>query len=232
MTKGRWALLGIIAALIAAFVAFDLGRFLSLDALRESKAAIDAYRDAHPLLASAAFFLAYVTAAALSVPGALVLTIAGGAIFGLLWGLLLVSFASSIGATLAFLTSRFLLHDAIQARYGDRLKAVNAGVRKDGAFYLFTLRLLPVIPFFVVNVVMALTPIRARTFYWVSQLGMLPATLIFVNAGTELAKVASPGDILSPVLIGSLVLIGLFPLIARKVVERVNARRKAEVVRP
>jgi uncharacterized membrane protein YdjX (TVP38/TMEM64 family) len=232
MTKGRWALLGIIAALIAAFVAFDLGRFLSLDALRESKAAIDAYRDAHPLLASAAFFLAYVTAAALSVPGALVLTIAGGAIFGLLWGLLLVSFASSIGATLAFLTSRFLLHDAIQARYGDRLKAVNAGVRKDGAFYLFTLRLLPVIPFFVVNVVMALTPIRARTFYWVSQLGMLPATLIFVNAGTELAKVASPGDILSPVLIGSLVLIGLFPLVARKVVERVNARRKAEVVRP
>jgi uncharacterized membrane protein YdjX (TVP38/TMEM64 family) len=227
MTKGRWALLGAVAALIVAFFAFDLGRFLSLDALRESKAAIDAYRDAHPLLASAAFFLTYVAAAALSVPGALVLTIAGGAIFGLLWGLLLVSFASSIGATLAFLTSRFLLHDAIQSRYGERLKAVNAGVRKDGAFYLFTLRLLPVIPFFVVNVVMGLTPIRARTFYAVSQLGMLPATLIFVNAGTELAKVSSPGDILSPVLIGSLVAIGLFPLVARKVVESINARRKA-----
>ena len=232
MTKGRWALLGAIAVLVAAFFAFDLGRFLSLDALRASKAAIDAYRDAHPVLASMAFFGAYVAAAALSVPGALVLTIAGGAIFGLLWGLLLVSFASSIGATLAFLTSRFLLHDAIQSRYGERLQAVNAGVRKDGAFYLFTLRLLPVIPFFVVNVVMGLTPIRARTFYAVSQLGMLPATLIFVNAGTELAKVSSPGDILSPVLIGSLVAIGLFPLVARKIVESIDARRKAQDVRP
>ena len=225
MNKARWVLLAVIAALLAAFVALDLGRFLSLEALRDSKAAIDAYRDAHPVLASAAFFLVYVSAAALSVPGALVLTLAGGAIFGLLWGLLLVSFASSIGATLAFLASRFLLHDAIQARYGDKLRVINDGVRRDGAFYLFTLRLVPLVPFFVVNVVMALTPLRARTFYGVSQVGMLPATLIFVNAGTELAKIAAPGDILSPVLIASLVLIGLFPLIARKIVERINARR-------
>ena len=225
MTKARWALLAAIATLLAAFFALDLGRFLSLDALRASKVAIDAYRDAHPVLASAAFFLVYVSAAALSVPGALVLTVAGGAIFGLLWGVVLVSFASSLGATLAFLTSRFLLHDAIQSRYGDRLRAINAGVRRDGAFYLFTLRLLPVIPFFVVNVVMALTPLRARTFYWVSQLGMLPATLIFVNAGTELAKVQSLKDIASPTLLASLVLIGLFPLIARKAMEKINARR-------
>lgn len=233
MTPARWALAAVILALVAAFVAFDLGRFLSLDALRESKSSIDAWRDAHPVLASAAFFGTYVAAAALSLPGALVLTLAGGAIFGLLWGLLLVSFASSIGATLAFLAARFLLHDAIQSRYGERLRVVNAGVRRDGAFYLFTLRLIPAIPFFVVNVVMALTPLPARTFYWVSQLGMLPATLIFVNAGTELAKIASPADILSPLLVASLVLIGLFPLVARKAVERLNARRhKAEVVRP
>jgi uncharacterized membrane protein YdjX (TVP38/TMEM64 family) len=233
MTKARWALLAAIAALLVAFVALDLGRFLSLEALRQSKAAIDAYRDAHPVLASAAFLAVYVSAAALSVPGALVLTLAGGAIFGLLWGAVLVSFASSLGATLAFLASRFLLRDAIQARYGEKLRTVNDGVRRDGAFYLFTLRLIPVIPFFVVNVVMALTPLPARTFYWVSQLGMLPATLIFVNAGTELAKIASPGDILSPVLIASLVLIGLFPLIARKIVERINARRQpAQEVRP
>jgi uncharacterized membrane protein YdjX (TVP38/TMEM64 family) len=225
MTKGRWVLLAGIVALLAAFVALDLGRFLSLDALRQSKSAIDAWRDAHPLLTSAAFFGTYVAATALSVPGALVLTLAGGAIFGLLWGVLLVSFASSIGATLAFLASRFLLRDAIQSRYGDRLRVINDGVRRDGSFYLFTLRLIPAVPFFVVNVVMALTPLPARTFYWVSQLGMLPATLIFVNAGTELAKITRPSDILSPLLLGSLVLIGLFPLVARKVVERINARR-------
>lgn len=231
MTRARWILLGAIVALLVAFFALDLGRFLSLDALRQSKSAIDAWRDAHPLLAPAVFFGAYVTATALSVPGALILTLAGGAIFGLLWGVLLVSFASSIGATLAFLASRFLLRDAIQSRYGDRLRVINDGVRRDGAFYLFTLRLIPVVPFFVVNVVMALTPLPARTFYWVSQLGMLPATAIFVNAGTELAKISKPGDILSPVLIGSLVLIGLFPLLARKAVEKINARRaKAQVV--
>jgi len=225
LTKTRWMLLIVIAALLAAFFAFDLGRFLSLDALRQSKAAIDAYRDAHPVLASAAYFGVYVAATALSVPGAVILTLAGGAIFGLLWGLVLVSFASSIGATLAFLTSRFLLHDAIQSRYGDRLKAINAGVRKDGAFYLFTLRLIPAFPFFIVNLVMGLTPLPARTFYWVSQAGMLPLTAVFVTAGTELAKIDQLKDIVSPTLIASLVLIGLFPLMARKVVERINARR-------
>ena len=225
MTRTRWAVLAVIAALIAAFLMFDLGRFLAPETLQQSKAAIDAYRDAHPVLASAAYFGVYVAVAALSVPGALVLTLAGGAIFGLLWGLLLASFASSIGATLAFLVSRFLLRDALQSRYGERLRAVNEGMRRDGAYYLFTLRLIPAIPFFVVNVVMGLTPLKARTFYWVSQLGMLPATAIFVNAGAELGKISAPQDILSPVLVASLVLIGLFPLIARKVVERVNARR-------
>jgi len=225
LTKARWFLLAAIAALLAAFFALDLGRFLSLEQLRASKAAIDAYRDAHPVLTSAAYFGVYVAATALSVPGAVILTLAAGAIFGLLWGVVLVSFASSLGATLAFLTSRFLLHDAIQSRYGDRLKAINDGVRRDGAFYLFTLRLIPAFPFFIVNLVMGLTPIRARTFYWVSQAGMLPLTAVFVNAGTELAKVGQLKDIVSPTLLASLVLVGLFPLIARKVVEKINARR-------
>jgi len=225
MTKTRWAVLAVLVTLIAAFFIFDLDRFLSLEKLQQSKAAIDQYRDAHAVLASAAFFGVYVAVTALSLPGAAILTLAGGAIFGLLWGTVIVSFASSIGATLAFLTSRFLLHDAIQSRYGDRLKAINAGVRKDGALYLFTLRLIPAFPFFVVNLVMGLTPLPARTFYWVSQAGMLPLTLVFVNAGTELAKIDQLKDIVSPTLIASLVLIGLFPLIARKAVERINARR-------
>lgn len=226
MTKTRWALLAALVALIALFFALDLDRFLSLEKLQQSKAAIDQYRDARPVLASALFLGVYVGVTALSLPGAAILTLAGGAIFGLLWGVVLVSFGSSIGATLAFLTSRFLLHDAIQARFGDRLKAINAGVRRDGPLYLFTLRLIPVFPFFIINLVMGLTPIPARTFYWVSQVGMLPLTLVFVNAGTELAKIQQLKDIVSPTLIASLVLIGLFPLIARKVVERVNARRK------
>lgn len=225
MTKSRAVLLAVIAALIAAFFVLDLGRFLSLEQLRASKSALDGYRDAHPVLMSAAYFGVYVAVTALSVPGAAILTLAGGAIFGLLWGVALVSFASSLGATLAFLTSRFLLHDAIQKRFGDKLAPINQGVRRDGAFYLFTLRLLPVFPFFVVNLVMGLTPIRARTFYWVSQVGMLPLTAVFVNAGTELAKIDTLKDIVSPTLLGSLVLIGLFPLIARKVVEKINARR-------
>ncbi|MGH6958943.1 MAG: TVP38/TMEM64 family protein [Dongiaceae bacterium] len=225
MTKARWLLLAAIVALIAAFFAFDLGRFLSLDQLRASKAAIDAYRDAHPVLASAAYFGTYVAVTALSLPGAAILTLAGGATFGLLWGLLLVSFASSSGATLAFLTSRFLLHDAIQSRYGDRLKAINDGVRRDGAFYLFTLRLVPVFPFFIVNLVMGLTPIRPWTFYWVSQVGMLAGTIVYVYAGTELGKIESLKGILSPTLIAAFVLLGLFPLIARKAVEKINARR-------
>lgn len=233
MTKGRWILLAAIVALLATFVALDLGRFLSLDALRQSKAAIDAYRDGHPLLASLAYFLAYVAVTALSLPGAAILTLAGGAVFGLLWGLVLVSFASSIGATLAFLTSRFLLRDAIQSRYGDRLRPINDGVRKDGAFYLFTLRLVPVFPFFVINLLMGLTPIRTWTFYWVSQVGMLAGTTVYVNAGTELGKLDSLKGILSPTLVASFVLLGLFPLIAKKIVEKINARRnKAEVVRP
>jgi pyruvate/2-oxoglutarate dehydrogenase complex dihydrolipoamide dehydrogenase (E3) component/uncharacterized membrane protein YdjX (TVP38/TMEM64 family) len=161
----------------------------------------------------------------LSVPGAALLTLAAGAIFGLLWGVLLVSFASSLGATAAFLLSRFLLRDWVQARFGAQLRGINEGVAKEGAFYLFTLRIVPAVPFFVINLAMGPTPIRARTFYWVSQLGMLPATVIYVNAGTQLAAIDSPAGILSPTLIGAFLLLGLFPLIAKKLVDAWKKRR-------
>jgi pyruvate/2-oxoglutarate dehydrogenase complex dihydrolipoamide dehydrogenase (E3) component/uncharacterized membrane protein YdjX (TVP38/TMEM64 family) len=161
----------------------------------------------------------------LSVPGATLLTLAAGAIFGLLWGTVLVSFASSLGATAAFLLSRFLLRDWVQARFGERLRGINEGVAKEGAFYLFTLRIVPAVPFFVINLAMGPTPIRARTFYWVSQLGMLPATLIYVNAGTQLAAIDSPAGILSPGLLGAFLLLGLFPLIAKKLVDAWKARK-------
>ena len=220
MTRGRWAVLVLISALIAVFFIFDLGRFLTLDYLRQSRGEIEAYRAGQPLLAAGLFFVAYVAMASLSLPGAVVLTLAAGAVFGLLWGVVLVSFASSLGATLAFLSARFLLRDAIQSRYGERLKPIDAGMRKDGMFYLFTLRLLPVFPFFLVNLAMGLTAIRARTFYWVSQLGMLPATVIYVNAGRQLGQFS-----LSPGLFGALLLLGVFPLIARVVVEGVRARK-------
>jgi uncharacterized membrane protein YdjX (TVP38/TMEM64 family) len=225
MTKTRWLVLGVFAALIVAFFGFGLHHYFTLENLRQSRAAIDAYRDAHPMLASVAFFLTYIAVTGLSLPGAGILTLAAGAIFGLLWGLVIVSFASSIGATIAFLTSRFLLHDAIQKRFGEKLKAINAGVRRDGAFYVITLRLIPVFPFFIINLVMGLTPIPTRTFYWASQLGMIPVTAVFVNAGRELGKIESLKDILSPTLLASLVLLGVFPLIARKVVEKINERR-------
>jgi len=160
------------------------------------------------------------------VPGAAILTLAGGAIFGLLWGTVLVSFASSLGATLAFLTSRFLLRDAIQRRFGDRLKTINEGVAKDGAFYLFTLRVVPLFPFFVVNLLMGLTPISLATFYLVSQAGMLPATIVYVLAGTQIAQITSLRGILSPGLVGAFVLLGLFPLIAKKTMAYLKGRRR------
>jgi uncharacterized membrane protein YdjX (TVP38/TMEM64 family) len=225
VTKTRWAALAIVVALIAAFFALGLHRHLTLENLRASRDSIVAYRDAQPLLASLGFFGVYVAVTALSLPGAAILTLAAGAIFGLLWGAVLVSFASSMGATLAFLTSRFILHDAVQKRFADRLRKINAGVRRDGVFYLISLRLIPVFPFFIINLVMGLTPMPARTFYWASQVGMLPLTLVFVNAGTELAKIENLKDILSPTLLASLVLIGLFPVVARKVVEKINERR-------
>ncbi len=210
---------------VVAFFAFDLGRFLTLDYIKGSQAAFGELYASQPFKVAAVYFLIYVVSTALSLPGAAIITLAGGAIFGLGWGTVIVSFASTMGATLAFLMSRFVLRSSIEDKFGNRLAEINKGIAKDGAFYLFTLRLIPVVPFFVINLVMGLTKMKARTFYWVSQLGMLAGTLVYVNAGTQLAQIDSLQGILSPGLIGSFVLLGLFPLIARKIVEIVKKRK-------
>ncbi len=210
---------------VAAFFAFDLGQYLNLRTLKEQQAAIQGFQAAQPLLSSVIYFLVYVAATALSLPGAALLTLAGGAVFGLLWGTLIVSFASTIGATLAFLMSRFLLRDWVENRFGQRLAAIDQGVRREGAFYLFTLRLVPVFPFFLINLLFGLTGMKARTFYWVSQIGMLAGTVVYVNAGTQLGKLESLSGILSPALLGSFALLGIFPLIARRIVEAIRRNR-------
>ena len=224
-TSKKWWVAAAVVVLIVLFFAFDLHRFLSLEAIKERQADLDAWRTSQPLRAALVFFSIYVAVTALSLPGAAVLTLAGGAIFGLGWGTLIVSFAASIGATLAFLVSRWLLHDWVQQRFGQRLATLNEGVKKDGAFYLFTMRLVPIIPFFVINLAMGLTPVRTWTFYLVSQLGMLAGTLVYVNAGTQLAQIDSLSGVVSPGLLGSLVLLGVFPLVARKVIDWVRARK-------
>jgi len=221
----RIVLLALVAALLVAFFAFDLGRFFTLETLKASQEQFAAQYAATPYLVMGAYFVIYVVVTALSLPGAAVMTLAGGALFGLATGTLLVSFASSLGATLAFLAARFVLRDTVQNRFGNRLAAINAGIEKDGAFYLFTLRLVPAFPFFVINLLMGLTPIRTRTFYWVSQIGMLAGTLVYVNAGTQLARIDSLTGILSPGLVASFVLLGIFPLIAKKIVAMVQARK-------
>jgi pyruvate/2-oxoglutarate dehydrogenase complex dihydrolipoamide dehydrogenase (E3) component/uncharacterized membrane protein YdjX (TVP38/TMEM64 family) len=204
-------------ALVAAWAwrHFDLGALLTLDNLKASRDALQARVQAQPLATAAAFFAIYVAAAALTIPGAVILTLAAGAMFSLGWGLLLVSFASSLGALLAFLVARYLLRDTIQARFGNALAPINQGVRQDGIFYLLTLRLVPVFPFWLINLLMGLTPMGAGRFYAVSQVGMLAGTVVYVNAGTQLAAIQSPGDILSPGLLGSFVLLGVFPLLAK-----------------
>lgn len=225
MSHSRLLLLLAICILIGVFFALDLQRFLGLDALKHQQAAVASYRDAHPLLASALFAALYVVVTALSLPGAAALTIAGGAIFGLLWGAVIVSFASTLGATLAFLAARFLFRDAVRARFRGRMKAVDAGMARDGVFYLFTLRLVPVFPFFMINLLMGLTAIPALTFAAVSQIGMLPGTFVYVNAGTQLAQIESMADIMSPSLLLAFALLGLFPLLARRLVRLIEARQ-------
>jgi len=221
----KFVLLLVVLVVIALFFAFDLGRYMTLDALRESQGRLAEFRAQSPWLLAGGYFLVYLLIAALSLPGAAVATLAGGAIFGLVEGTILASFASSIGATLAFMTSRFLLRDSVQKRFGDNLKAINDGMAKDGAFYLFTLRLVPLFPFFVINLLMGLTPIRTRTFYWVSQVGMLAGTIVYVNAGTQLANIKSASGILSPGLIVSFVLLGIFPLLAKAASSWIAQRR-------
>jgi pyruvate/2-oxoglutarate dehydrogenase complex dihydrolipoamide dehydrogenase (E3) component/uncharacterized membrane protein YdjX (TVP38/TMEM64 family) len=225
MNRRQLGLLLLIAAAVAAYFAFDLGRFLSLEYAKAVQGELAAVYASRPALVIGIYFAIYVAVAALSLPGAAILTLLGGALFGLWTGLLVVSFASSIGALLAMLASRYLLRSSVQARFGTALADIDRGVAREGAFYLFTLRLVPLFPFFVINLLMGLTTMRAWTFYWVSQLGMLAGTLVYVNAGTQLAQIRSLQGILSPGLIGSFVLLGLFPLVAKKIVDTVKARR-------
>ena len=226
MSRRRLLVAVLLLGLIAAFFALDLGHYLRLEYFRSQQSAIEEFRRANALAAGGVSFLIYVAVTALSLPGAAVMSLAVGAIFGLAWGTLIVSFASSAGATLAFLSSRFLFRGSVRSQFGERLRAIDAGLEKEGAFYLFALRLVPAFPYVVVNLVMGVMPIRAWTFYWVSQIGMLPATIVYVNAGTQLATLASIRGLLSPELIGSLALLGVFPLIAKRAVEALKARRR------
>ena len=217
-------LLGLLAAVVAFFV-FDLGRFLTLEYVKGAQAGFAALYVAQPLTVVATFFAVYVAVTAISLPGAAILTLLAGAVFGLLWGTVIVSFASSLGATLAMLSARYLLRDSVKARFGARLADIDKGIEREGAFYLFTLRLVPVFPFFVINLLMGLTRMKAATFYGVSQLGMLAGTVVYVYAGTQLARISSLQGIVSPGVALALVLLGLFPLIAKKIVDAVKARR-------
>ena len=220
MDKKRLLIVLVLVAAIAAFFVFDLKQYLSLEFFQQQRAKIDAYNAEHPWQTAAIYLVAYIAMAALSLPGAAIMTLVGGAIFGLVVGTVLVSFASAIGATLAFLASRLLLRDWVQMKFGDRLAPVNAGVEKEGAFYLFALRLVPLFPFFVVNLVMGLTKIRTWTFYWVSQLGMLAGTIVYVYAGTKLGEFR-----ISAGLLVAFALLGIFPLIAKKVLDAIKARK-------
>ena len=225
MNKTQITLLVTVAILVAAFFLFDLGRYFNLEYLKQQQAVMDAFYERQPLTTALYYFLLYIVITGLSLPGAAILTLAGGAIFGLLWGTVIVSFASTIGATLAFLFSRYLFRDAIQGRFADKLTAINRGMAEEGAFYLFTLRLVPLFPFFIINLVMGLTPIRALTFFLVSQAGMLAGTIVYVNAGTQIAKIEQLKDIASPELILSFVLLGIFPLLAKKTVDYLKRRK-------
>jgi uncharacterized membrane protein YdjX (TVP38/TMEM64 family) len=215
----------VLIGAIAAYFAFDLGQYLSLENFKASQAEIVAAKDANPALYIAGFFLLYVAVTGLSIPGAAIMSLVAGALFGVVIGTLIVSFASTIGATLAFLSSRYLLRDWVQGKFGERLRAVDDGLEKDGAFYLFTLRLIPVFPFFVINLLMGLTRIKTGTFFWVSQIGMLPATIVFVNAGTQISRIESTAGLLSPTLIASFVALAFFPWAAKAIVAIVKRSR-------
>jgi len=220
VNKNKYLLLIVVAASVAAFFLLDLGRYFSLEYFSSQQAAIDAYYRAHPLQTAAIYFAIYVVVTGLSLPGAAVMTLAGGAVFGLLWGTVIVSFASTIGATVAFLASRFLLRDWVHEKFGDKLKPINDGVAREGAFYLFALRLVPAFPFVAINLVMGLTPIRTWTYLWVSQVGMLAGTIAYVYAGTQLGEFR-----LSIGLLAAFTILGLFPLAAKKLLDAIKARR-------
>jgi uncharacterized membrane protein YdjX (TVP38/TMEM64 family) len=211
-------------AVVAVFMRYDIGGYLTIAHVKESRDRLRLLYDARPALVLGIYMLSYVLITAVSLPGAAALTLAGGAMFGLATGTVAVSFASSIGATLAMIVSRYAIGEWVQARYGERLAAINAGVERDGAFYLFSLRLIPVFPFFMINLLMGLTKMPVRTFYWVSQIGMIPATIVYVNAGRELGRIDTASGILSPGLLVSFALVGVMPIAARKLIQFYRAK--------
>jgi pyruvate/2-oxoglutarate dehydrogenase complex dihydrolipoamide dehydrogenase (E3) component/uncharacterized membrane protein YdjX (TVP38/TMEM64 family) len=223
--RWRWLLAILILALVTALWLSGAGEALTLEQLKARQAELQAWTRANLALAAMLFVGVYVLVTALSIPGAAIMTLAAGALFGLVIGTVLVSFASTIGATLAFLVARFLLREPLRNRYGERLKAFDAGIERDGPFYLFTLRLVPVFPFFMINLLAGLTRLRTWTYFWVSQLGMLPGTVVYVYAGTQLAQIDSPADVLSPGLITAFVLIGMMPLLMRWLARWLQGRR-------
>jgi uncharacterized membrane protein YdjX (TVP38/TMEM64 family) len=224
-TAERAAIVLLIVICIALFRYLGLEHYLTLEYLKESQGRFAALYAARPLAVIGTYMLIYVAVTALSLPGAVIMTLAGGALFGLLAGTIIISFASTIGATLACAVSRFLLREWVQKRFAERLVAINAGIEKDGPFYLFTMRLVPVFPFFLINLAMGITRIPLVQYYWVSQIGMLPGTIVYVNAGKELGRIESLSGILSPGLLASFALLGLFPITAKKIMALVNRRR-------
>jgi uncharacterized membrane protein YdjX (TVP38/TMEM64 family) len=227
-TLNRILIVLAILLLILLFRILHLDYYLSLSYLKESREQLAQLYAERTALVIAGYMLIYIVATALSLPGAVILTLAGGALFGLVTGTIVISFASTIGATLACLVSRFLLRDWVQARFGEKLQRINAGMEEEGGLYLFTMRLIPVFPFFVINLAMGLTRIKLSTYYWVSQLGMLPATMVYVNAGKELGKLESLAGILSPSLIFSFVLLGLFPITVKKIMAKLKKREGSQ----
>ena len=225
MNKTKILLVIIIIFVIASYFFFDLGRFLTLSFIQSQLSEIQQFRAENFGLTALLYFTAYIVITALSSPGAVIVTLLGGAIFGVLWGTLIVSFASSIGATLAFLVSRLLLRDWVQSKFGHYLGPINRGVEKDGNFYLFSIRMVPLFPFFMVNLLMGLTPISVGSFYIVSQIGMLVGTAVYVNAGSELAKITSLSGLVSPSVILSFVLLGIFPLAAKFIVSLIQRNK-------
>jgi len=219
------AVVTVLVGLVVIFKALGLGQYLTLSYVKASQEKFAALYADHRLLVIAAYMMIYIVVTSLSLPGAAVMTLAGGALFGLWLGTLVVSFASTIGATLACFVSRFVLRDWVQHKFSDKLKTVNEGIEREGALYLLTLRLIPVFPFWLINLVMGLTKMPLRTFYWVSQVGMLAGTVVYVNAGKELAKIDSLSGILSPGLILSLVLLGIFPIAAKKLLSLFKSKK-------
>lgn len=232
MKKRQWLILGILVLLVALFFCFELHKFITPENFQAYRTSAVDYVSEHLTLSILLFALFYIAVTGLSLPGATPMTLAAGAIFGLSVGLVLVSFASTIGASIAFLLARYLFRDLVQRRFESALRPINQGIEREGAFYLFALRLVPAVPFFAINVGMGLTPIRLWTFYWVSQLGMLAGTFVYVNAGQQLAELETVSGIFSPMLIGSFVLLGLFPLLAKKVLDYVRTRRTKETLIP